>query len=537
MILNNESNTPASFNNNTSNEQTSNLIRLVEDANVIKRIQFDEMSVDILPKDAASVTPSKDKEFGITCPIIRINDVMVLRKNIKSMSLNSSGFFPTITLSLMFNDSAFISKNAIKDGDLVSLYLRASTNALQYLRNEFIITSCYSNVRMSGETTVTISGKLFVPGFDSTKNSKSYVGTSKNVLRDIAADYGLGFAFNDYDDTNDFQSWIQCRESADVFINEITSHAWKNETSFFDSWIDLYYNLCYVNVNKFLLSNENEEDIDITFATQTYNLYSAIDPEAEPDKVNAMPKVLSTSGMFRTTPFFIKKWQPINNGTSVSLNNGYETTTYTFLHNQNLFGNKNENYFSVLKNRPAIDETKADTFILQRGRTRYDPDNNPKGEMARVNYDFIGTYEKAEYIGIDYVLNDDDKNKDIKNWSGNVHKNYSRAVYHNSQNFAELNKTYLRVECEGLNLQIMRGERVPVVITFTNEMQKEFYNNATNDPVQRDSDRYYSGYYIVDSIEYEYKISSETPSQYKTIFTLKRREWPTPETIVKETNE
>ena len=103
-------------------------------------------------------------------------------------------------------------------------------------------------------------------------------------------------------------------------------------------------------------------------------------------------------------------------------------------------------------------------------------------------------------------MNDDDKNKDIKNWSGNVHKNYSRAVYHNSQNFAELNKTYLRVECEGLNLQIMRGERVPVVITFTNEMQKEFYNNATNDPVQRDSDRYYSGYYIVDSIEYEYKI-------------------------------
>ena len=44
--------------------------------------------------------------------------------------------------------------------------------------------------------------------------------------------------------------------------------------------------------------------------------------------------------------------------------------------------------------------------------------------------------------------------------------------------------------------------------------------------------RFYTGYYLVDGIEYDFSpIKNGEVSPYKTTFTLKRREWPTPEAI------
>ena len=132
-------------------------------------------------------------------------------------------------------------------------------------------------------------------------------------------------------------------------------------------------------------------------------------------------------------------------------------------------------------------------------------------------------------------MSDDDKDKDSNMWSGNVHKNYNRAPYHNAQNLGELNKMYLKVTCDGLNLQIMKGERIPVLLCFNNSIENEMYNSATETDLPRESNRFYSGYYIVDSVEYKYVGQSKgKPSPYKTSFILKRREWPTPEIIQKD---
>ena len=43
----------------------------------------------------------------------------------------------------------------------------------------------------------------------------------------------------------------------------------------------------------------------------------------------------------------------------------------------------------------------------------------------------------------------------------------------------------------------------------------------------------FSGYYIVDSLTYKYKknVNKDGFSQFSTVMTLKRKEWPTPEDI------
>jgi hypothetical protein len=427
-----------------------------------------------------------------------------------------------------------------KDGDLISIYIRASTAALTYLRDDFIITSCNIWNNSDGEMggTVSLSGRLFIPVFDSKAGMNSITGSSKFVLKSIAKNYGIGFATNDFDDTDDFMNWIQCRESTESYINNIIRHAWKNDTSFYKAWVDLYYNICFVNVNKFLLSTENEEEIDLTFATNILNMYNQVENDPSVENAQMTVKILTNMSEFRSTPFFIKRWDPVNNSSSISLIGGYSSTSMTYVHNQNVINRGDWDCFEILTNIPAYDPTKTDSEIILRGRTRYEAGKNPDNEMARVNHDYVGTYNTVEWTGIEYVMSDGDKNKNSNMWSGNVHKNYNRAPYHNSQNLDELDKIYLNVYCEGLNLQIMKGERIPVFIMFNNSIDNDIYNYSSKNDEPRMFNRFYSGYYIVDSVEYIYKTpSGDEVSSYTTHFVLKRREWPTPEAIAKPVNE
>jgi hypothetical protein len=197
--------------------------------------------------------------------------------------------------------------------------------------------------------------------------------------------------------------------------------------------------------------------------------------------------------------------------------------------------------FSMLECVPSYNKEKAKEEIILRGRSYYDPEMNPETDRENVNYDFVNTYVRKQWYGVLQMLNDDEKDTESnENWSGNVHKNYALAPTHNNINMAELNKLYITIECEGLNLQVQRGEYVPVLIGFTGEADY-LMNNTLNDIAQEadlKANRMFSGYYYVDKVEYIYKYSNTASfSDFSTVFTLKRREWPTPEKISVEDNE
>jgi len=528
---------PASFSSIPEQNKDASIVRLVEDPNIVKTIKFDEMRLDV-SEYAHNPMQGGDKmtdDMGLAFPAIRINDMMIPRKALQKMNISMSDFVPSISLVLKFEDRSFISKNMPKDGDIISLFLRSTTNALTYLRDDFIIMSVSTNNGTTNDNgvTVKIGGRLFIPGFDSRNKTTAYVGTSRDVMRQISKHYGIGFAFNDYDDTDDYQNWIQCMESTESFINSVTSHSWKNNTSFFKTWIDLYYNLCYVNINKFLMSDENEETVDLTFATNALNMYNLQSPEQDVNQAKVTIKLLSNSPQFVGSPFYVKKWTPFNTSTGVSMSVGYSTNVYSFIHNQELLEKDNNDAFSVLNMIPTFDKNKTDTNMVLRGRAKYDVDQNPENELARVNYNFVDTYTRNVWSGIEYTLSDSDKSSNPNNWKGNVHKNYGNSVYHNEQNLSELDKMYLYVEVDGLNLQIMKGERVPIYIIYNNELEKSTANNFSKNDVPLDANRLYSGYYYIDSVEYEYKLSvgENANSPFTTKYILKRREWPTPEMI------
>lgn len=529
-VWNIDTTAPATYTENPY-DNNSNLVRLIEDPKIKKDIRFDELS---LSENGGTSTNggSQLNTVGNDYPIIRINDMVLGKDDIQSMLISSKGFLPTIELSLKFANTALISKNMPKDGDMISVFVRTNTSAINYLRNDFIINHVDSNISSkSANNTVFLRGELFIEGFTSNNNTFGIIGTSKDVMKEIAKKFKMGFAYNDADDMDDLQNWLCCFSSPQVFIEDVTRHSWKNNMSFFKSWVDLYYNLCFVNVNKFLSSDENPEDeIDLTFFSSTVALNSLTSSNDKPDDAKPFLKVFSNFDSFKGSSFYISKWHPVNR--SNSLSSGYSNIIHSFTHNQNVYIENKDNCEDTLIVNPVYDTSKLDSYIILRGRAKYDENANPDNEQARVNYSMQNTYINHIWSGVEYKMDKDENSSSNNTWSGNVHHNYHNAAYQNEINDIELNKLYIEVVCDGLCLQVMRGERVPVFLKYNTPLDK---NISPDDP---GFNRFYSGYYIVDSIEYKYNGKVKTGySSFSTIMSLKRREWPTPEAVKSDSND
>ena len=305
--VNKSLNNAASFTDNDS--ASSNLVRLVEDPEIKKNIQFDELSTmyaDGIPD--AQGGDDQVKSLGLDYPMIRINDTVLNKAEIISMTISSKGFIPTINLILDFKSTLFLNRSMPKDGDIISTFIRTDTAALQYLRNDFIITSCSSNVNStSASNYVTLTGKLFIEGLDSFNNTFGIIGKSKDVLKEIAKTFKIGFAYNDPEETQDFQNWVCCNNTVEYFVDDIIEHTWKDGQSFFKAWIDLYYNLCFVNVNKFLLSDENTEDeIDLIYSSHTLAMTDAFKTNQSAENSKYAMKLFSNSYDFKGSPLYKK---------------------------------------------------------------------------------------------------------------------------------------------------------------------------------------------------------------------------------------
>ena len=529
-VWNIDTTAPATYTENPY-DNNSNLVRLIEDPKIKKDIRFDELS---LSENGGTSTNggSQLNTVGNDYPIIRINDMVLGKDDIQSMLISSKGFLPTIELSLKFANTALISKNMPKDGDMISVFVRTNTSAINYLRNDFIMNHVDSNISSkSANNTVFLRGELFIEGFTSNNNTFGIIGTSKDVMKEIAKKFKMGFAYNDADDMDDLQNWLCCFSSPQVFIEDVTRHSWKNNMSFFKSWVDLYYNLCFVNVNKFLSSDENPEDeIDLTFFSSTVALNDLTSSNDKPDNAKPFLKVFSNFDSFKGSSFYISKWHPVNR--SNSLSSGYSNIIHSFTHNQNVYIENKDNCEDTLIVNPVYDTSKLDSYIILRGRAKYDENANPDNEQARVNYSMQNTYINHIWSGVEYKMDKDENSSSNNTWSGNVHHNYHNAAYQNEINDIELNKLYIEVVCDGLCLQVMRGERVPVFLKYNTPLDK---NISPDDPA---FNRFYSGYYIVDSIEYKYNGKVKTGySSFSTIMSLKRREWPTPEAIKSDSND
>lgn len=251
-------------------------------------IEEPTIKVDKLPwpntesNDSNAITKEYTASFGdeskffAFLPLIRINKTfMVQQSNILSFRLDYRNFLPTLRLSLADPNNELKSKYYPTDGSIISIYIASIGDEKVYkpIRLDFIITNVKENGGLSGSvlrmsnSSFDISADLYVPKIFY-KNNMSKIGTSFEVLKDIALETGLGFASN-ISNTADKSLWLNPYSSIQNYINNISHHAYLDDESFFISFIDLSYNLNLVEVSR-LFSQFPENDDCYAYSTAFY---------------------------------------------------------------------------------------------------------------------------------------------------------------------------------------------------------------------------------------------------------------------------
>lgn len=440
-------------------------------------------------------------EFGLTGFIVIINGLTLQDEMIDYVDIDATGKYPKITMRVVPDKVEFFNFGFPKDGDLINIYYRSTFNELHPIRNDYIITNCYEE---STSTSYIIHGVLHIKDmfYDT---SFSYNGTSFKTAMEIAKKLKLGFSTN-VTDTDDVQNWICASEPIDTFLDNIKKHAWLNNKSFFDVYIDNYYNLNFIDIRN-QLTNEIQHKINLgLYKFREYlesNKFSKFKPSPE-DFEYTHPVLLTNWMRNLLSENHIIDIKPINQSSRISLEEGYKK----FLH----FYDYTLDEKIELNNELIVSDSDMSEYsVLIGGYTDKDWKKNAR----------------HLWKGVLYSLPDH-----------NVHPFYYKAEYHNEQNLKEIDKLTIEITLPQVNFNLYRYMVIPVLYYEYGSMARALWQRGDKfNSLEKDENLgldvpyilndFISGFYIIKGFKFSYIGGDKNSREYvqqKVILT--RTEWP-----------
>lgn len=460
-------------------------------------------------------------QVGVMTPWVSINSFKIDREQLSYFEIDLNDKIPKVMVSFKDNQNAF-SIDAPLDSPIICVYLKPPDHENQRpIRLDFTITSFDGNPK---SRMYVCTGILRLPGFYSEVCKAFKQDTSFNHLKKMCQNLGLGYASND-DSTTDTMTRFIPFENYEFFIDETVTTAYKDDDSFFDWYIDPWYSLCFVNVNKQFDLEDKFEEVNITPWPPASAAPLGIDSPSTSVKAGFQ---ICNIEPYNTTNFGIRGYSMVNKGGDVSIKNGYKRTGYWL----NIDGKTIEpqNAYSEALTTPGAEEN----YILLKGR---------KGDDGTL-FDYR-EWSKASWLG----------KQSLTSNQGNVHENYAFSKILNHQNLEELKKTNLFIDLIGMNFYIYKYQRIPVVIYETaievnkskllernrqldeepkgeypeGSQESEYATMEGTTEFYRENSKVFngflSGYYVVGGIKYIWEKSTGYMRQQLNLI---RREWPIP---------
>lgn len=453
--------------------------------------------------------PSTAQRVGSEKPFVKIAGQIVT--GIETFTIDETGFIPTIHMIFVDDMGEFAGDYFPKTNLIMNVYIKSGSEKFKPIRCDFLITSMKSipsaydgnSVAAGTKTTYMVKGELYIPHiYDLTAISYPNM-TSKSALIKICEELGLGFAENDYSNS-DKMTWINTNMGYMELIKEIADHAYQNDDSFFIAFIDKYYYLNFIEVNSQLKIEEMQE----TFVTSSNSLMRDLSQSAV-EQTGATREVIEDTLIYNylTTEMqrkgdsnFVYELSLLSDHGRIVRNQGYKKEIYYYDHfkDEETPSKKFTNFFiEPLKS----EDRDADNFLV------------PDDEALTLN-------PSTKWMCIDY---------------GNTHREWNAARLLNDHNIRELDKLKLRAVNKNINFQVNRGGVVPLYVTM-HQAQKLFktatrLNNNEEDiekipdvPLQDEvPDEQLTGYYFLSGTKYHYDRLSNP--QMSTELFLSRREW------------
>lgn len=395
------------------------------------------------------------KTIGLV-PFVWYNAFQISPGYIKYFELGSnSNNLPQ--LKLVFQDEfGFLKDKAFPlDDTKITIFINPRSEQLKPIHMDFKIAQF--NI-LDGICTLT--GIIDVNELMLKKYSSLGKKTSFNALQEIAKTSGLGFSTN-ISDTADEMLWMQNGRRTIEFLEDISRHGYISDQTFVYQYIDFYYNLTYVDVEK-------EIRKDITNELGVAN--TGIENLALLDNKELVGKpVLTNDPSMNSSPGYFDSYRILNNSTNVSLSAGYISQLKIYDEVQKKF---------IIFNVDGLTENPNSSIIMK---------GSPQDET------FFNDNKNLLYMG---KLDD------------NVHQNYQYAETQNSRNFSELSKIGIEVSLKTPNYNFYRFKKVKVLIS-----------NQAPTPTQDVLNNRLSGFWIIVDIRYVYD-----DRKYKQIIRLVKRE-------------
>ena len=465
-------------------------------------IELEELSqIDIIHGTNADGEKSdiqQDANEGKMFPLVVINGVEIAGTVIEKFELSLEDFVPEMSIRFTPSSQEFTSEKMPVDGNIMKLFIRSNSTAIKPIRIDFLITEV--SVPRTGPTpelagaTITVRGRMNIPHlYDEVNFSEE--GTSIEVLQKVAEELGLGFSSN-VTETDDKMHWVCSYKTREQFMKDVVDAAWLNEKTFFTAFIDPYYYLNLVEVNAQMTECDEPLKGDIM------SMFSEFDADLDNDNGLQM-KMLSNIPPMIESNYGIKEYKPMNEAAEIAKTFGYKYKLKFFD-----YATMAPVEFEI---EPIMSENAAASKQVMRGKPH---DDSYKDQV------------KTNFLGIQYP--------------DNVHEMYYYAKAHNMMNLLETRKMGIKVKLNKYNLNFIKYDVVPVLITLGatdpnaaervtkyDEDKPEDYHDGADDPVKHTPamDKFYSGTYLVRSFKITY---SDKKGDMEEEMVLNKREWAAP---------
>lgn len=350
-------------------------------------------------------------------PFVWYNGISIRTEHIKILDIfyQKDGLLPKCILS--FGDTTgLIEDNPPTNNTTFEIFLNSGSDNIKSIHLRFRIVD-YKKKRTGVHS---FTGILDIPNFyDGGKRYQTYIGTSFNVLRTISKELLLGFNSN-INKTNDSMKWKRNGEDLQNFImDNIVKHSYISDDTFMNAYIDFYYCLNYVDVEKEW--NRNIQD-DVTMTTQ--GVTNLNESSKDDDKIVKL-RLTNDPTFNEINTYFKNDFKLLNNSTKKSNKSGHYTIIKVY--------DRNKRQMLIFNVEPITSED-GDTKVILKG-SKLD-NNEQKSNFSTIN---LGTMDLD-----------------------NVHEQYLYAMVQNERNYDNLTNIKAEITLPNPNYMLYKYQKVQV---------------------------------------------------------------------------
>lgn len=400
-------------------------------------------SIELPMESSAQSVLSEFKQHQGFYPLVYYNELQIQYSDLLDFSLFLKENIPQVKMTFIDQTGTMGQRTSPLDNTKIVVFINTRSDLLKPIFIQFKII----NIKKEISGAFTLKGAIDLDDLYTINYESFPKSSSLQVLQKVSKQLGLGFNSNILS-TNDTMNWLNYGRKVYQFIKYVSNNSYISDNDFTSYYIDYYYHMNYVNIQKELLrDNTNDQLIVDNWKSEAITDYK--NPHEK------QKSILTTDPSAREINIFIESFTILNNSTSISIQEGYLKTVF---------------YYDNQKKEKLIFE--LDTLTDRTNKKNLINLKSPGDKQ------FFKSNFTQEYIG--------------KLDTDNMHKNYNYADFLNNRNLQELEKITIIATLPNPNFSLYIFQKIYVMfINYVRDIYNEIYNERL------------TGNYIITNIKYE----------------------------------